>query len=94
MENELGNMIRGFLYTHRLTQSWLANKTGVSNTFVSGVINGKSPLSVAMAYKIGREFDKIHKIKNGWAQTLLNTHLNETCSKIRLELTEYTKQQE
>ena len=48
-----GNLLEGFRLKHGLSQSQLAEKTGIGQTVISAYENGKRPLSRRAAIRIG-----------------------------------------
>lgn len=94
METALGSAIDNFLHSHRLTQTWLAEQTGVSSSHISSLVKGKSTLSVKMAYSIGVAFDSVATGHKPWRDFLMAASINDIAHSKMAELTEYTKQQE
>ena len=45
-------MIKQYLKTHGIKQSWLAEKSGISNPTLSQILSGKTGLSADLLYKI------------------------------------------
>lgn len=94
METSLGAAIDTFLHTHRLTQTWLAEQTGVSSSYINSLVKGGGTLSVKMAYSIGAAFDSVTAVSKPWRELLMTASLNDTAHSKNAELAEYTKQQE
>lgn len=94
METELGATIDSFLHSHRLTQTWLAEQTGVSNSYINSLVKGKGSLSVKMAYSIGLAFDSVATGHRPWRDFLMDASLDDIAHSKMEDLAEYTKQQE
>ena len=94
METTLGTTIDNFLHSLRLTQTWLAEQTGVSSSYINSLVKGKGSLSVKMAYGIGAAFDSVAEARKPWGELLMIASLNDMTHRKLAELEEYTKQQE
>lgn len=94
METELGAAIDNFLHSHRVTQTWLAEQSGVSSAYINSLVKGRSTLSVKMAYSIGLAFDSVATGHRAWRDFLMDASLDDIAHRKMAELTEYTKQQE
>jgi transcriptional regulator with XRE-family HTH domain len=90
-QNEIFREVHSYMQENGITQKELAKKLGVSDAYVSQILNGKFNFTLKKLIELGLAIGKIPKIKFVPQTTVLNKPKQKnSVTKSRLSLTEET----